>query len=212
MSEQADRQRNARQHFAAPGGRHDRLVRVLRVALPSVIGVLLAFLVFSPFSQTQERSFVLDKDDVNLAGERLRLTEALYRGQDSKGRPFSLRAGSAVQKSSTEPLLRLRDLSGRLLMADGPAELTAGQGYYDMKTEKVRVEGPLAFTGGNGFSLTASNVEFAMKTRQVESFGPVSGSMRVGSFSAGKLRADLDARIVRLEGGARLRIDQNAIR
>ena len=212
MSEQADIQRNARQHFAAPGGRHDRLVRLLRVALPSIIGVLLAFLVFSPFSQTQERSFVLDKDEVNMARERLRLTEALYRGEDSNGRPFSLRAGIAVHKSSSETLLRMHDLSARILMPDGPAELSAGQGYYDMQNEKVRVEGPLAFTGGNGFSLTASNVEFALKTRKLESFGPVSGSTRVGTFSAGKLRADLDARIVRLEGGARLRIDQNAIR
>jgi lipopolysaccharide export system protein LptC len=51
-----------------------------------------------------------------------------------------------------------------------------------------------------------------MKTRQLESFGPVSGTTRVGTFRAAKLRADIDARIVRLEGGAHLRIDQNAIR
>jgi lipopolysaccharide export system protein LptC len=74
------------------------------------------------------------------------------------------------------------------------------------------VEGPLSYTAGDGFSLTANNVEFAMKTRQLESFGPVSGTSRVGTFRATKLRADIDARIVRLEGGAHLRIDQNAIR
>jgi lipopolysaccharide export system protein LptC len=51
-----------------------------------------------------------------------------------------------------------------------------------------------------------------MKTRQIESFGAVNGAMKVGTFSAGKLRADVDARIVRLEGGAHLRINQNAIR
>jgi lipopolysaccharide export system protein LptC len=212
MSEQADRERTVRQHFAAPGGSHDRLVRLLRVGLPSIIGVLVAVLAVSPFSGTQEMSFVLAKDEVNLARERMRLTEALYRGEDSKGRPFSLRGGSAVQKSSSDPVIRLSDLSAQMLMASGPATLVAGNGYYNMDSEKVRVEGPLSYTGGDGFSLTASNVEFAMKTRQIESFGPVSGSTKVGTFSAGKLRADVDARIVRLEGGAHLRIDQNAIR
>lgn len=212
MSEQADRERTLRQFFAAPGGRHDRLVRILRVALPSIIGVLVAMLVVSPFSNTQEMSFVLAKDEVNMAKERLRLTNAMYRGEDSRGRPFTLRGGSAVQKSSSEPIIRLTDLSGQILMAGGPAQLVAGQGYYNLETEKVRVEGPLSYTSGDGFSLTANNVEFAMKNRQIESFGPVNGAMKVGTFSAGKLRADVDARIVRLEGGAHLRINQNAIR
>lgn len=212
MSELADKERTLRQQFAAPGGRHDRLVRLLRVALPSIIGVLLALLVVSPFSNTQEMSFVLAKDEVNMARERMRLTNAMYRGEDSRGRPFTLRGGSAVQKSSAEPIIRLNELSGQILMANGPARLVAGQGYYNLETERVRVEGPLSYTGGDGFSLTANNVEFAMKTRQVESFGPVNGAMKVGTFSAGKLRADLDARIVRLEGGAHLRINQNAIR
>jgi len=212
MSVQADIQRTARQKFALPGGRHDRLVRFLRVALPSVIGALLAVLAFSPFSNTQEMSFVLAKDEVNLAKERMRVGTALYRGEDSKGRRFSLSAGSAVQKSSVDPILRMTDLSGRLVMDNGPATLSAGQGTYDMKTEKIRVEGPLSFASGDGFTLVASNVEFLLKPKTMQSFGPVSGSTRVGTFNAARMTADAEARIVRLEGGAHLQINQGAIR
>lgn len=212
MSEQADRERTKRQALAAPGGTHDRLVRLLRVVLPSIIGVLVAVLALSPFSNTQEMSFVLAKDEVNMAKERMRTSEALYRGEDSKGRPFSLRGGSAVQQSSSDPRIQLRDLSAQMMMASGPARLIAGQGYYNLDTERVRVEGPMSFTNSDGFAITADNVEFAMKTRQIESFGPVNGSMKIGTFSAGKLRADVDARIVRLEGGAHLRINQNSTR
>jgi lipopolysaccharide export system protein LptC len=212
MSAQADIQRTARQKFALPGGRHDRLVRTLRVALPSVIGVLLAVLAFSPFSNTQEMSFVLAKDEVNLATERLRVGNALYRGEDTKGRPFSLSAGSAVQKSAADPLLRMTDLSGRLVMDNGPATLSAGQGTYDMKAEKIRVDGPLSFASGDGFKLVASNVEFLMKPKTMQSFGPVNGSTRVGTFSAARMTADAEARIVRLEGSARLQINQGALK
>jgi lipopolysaccharide export system protein LptC len=212
MSAQADIQRTARQKFALPGGRHDRLVRFLRVALPSVIGVLLAVLAFSPFSNTQEMSFVLAKDEVNLATERMRVGNALYRGEDTKGRAFSLSAGSAVQKSAADPLLRMTDLAGRLVMDNGPATLSAGQGTYDMKTEKIRVEGPLSFASGDGFTLVASNVEFLLKSKTMQSFGPVSGSTRVGTFNAARMSADAEARIVRLDGGARLQINQGAIR
>ncbi len=211
MSQLAETERTARRRIAAPGGRHDRLIRLLRVLLPSIIGVLLALLIVAPFSNNQELSFVLAKDEVNMARERMRLTNALYRGEDDKGRPFSLRGGNAVQKSSTEPVIRLSDLSAELLMASGPSRLLAGQGYYNMDTEKVRMEGPMSYTGGDGFNLTANNVEFSLKSKQIESFGPVNGSTKVGTFSAAKLRADVDARVVRLEGGAHLRIDQNVI-
>lgn len=206
MSAQADIQRTARQKFALPGGRHDRLVRTLRVALPSIIGVLLAVLAFSPFSNTQEMSFVLAKDEVNLAKERMRVGNALYRGEDTKGRPFSLSAGSAVQKSAADPLLRMTDLSGRLVMDNGPATLSAGQGTYDMKAEKIRVEGPLSFASGDGFTLVASNVEFLLKPKTMQSFGPVQGRSELGNFKADELRADLQNKVIRLHGNVKFRI------
>jgi lipopolysaccharide export system protein LptC len=211
MSELADLERTQRQKWATPGGRHDRLIRSLRVVLPSIMGALVAILAFSPFAGTQELSFVLAKDEVNMARERMRLTEALYRGEDSKGRPFSLRAGSAVQKSSAEPILRMTDMAGRIIMDDGPAALIAGNGLYDLDKETMRVTGPLAFQSA-GYNMVASNVELALKTRKMQSFGPVSGRTKVGTFRANRLSADLNTRVVRLDGGVHLRIEQNAIR
>jgi lipopolysaccharide export system protein LptC len=211
MSEQADLERTQRQRWAMPGGRHDRLIRSLRVVLPSIIGILLAVLAFSPFSGQQELSFVLDKDEVDLSRERMRLTEALYRGEDSKGRPFSLRAGSAVQKTSATPVLDMTSLSGRILLNDGPASIIAQRGIYDLDKETMRVNGPLAVQSP-GYDMVASNVELSLKNRSMQSFGPVSGRTKVGTFKAGRLSADLDTRIVRLDGGVHLRIDQNAIK
>lgn len=211
MSDLADLERTQRQKWATPGGRHDRLIRVLRVVLPSIIGALVAVLAFSPFTGADELSFVLDKDEVNMARERMRLTEAMYRGEDSKGRPFSLRAGSAVQKSSAEPVLKMTDMAGRIIMDDGPAALIAGNGLYDLDKETMRVTGPLVFQSV-GYNMIVSNVELALKSRKMQSFGPVSGRTKVGTFRADRMSADLNTRIVRLDGGVRLRIDQNAIR
>lgn len=194
-----------------PGGRHDRLIRSLRVVLPSIIGILVAVLAFTPFSGAQELSFVLAKDEVSLARERMRLTEALYRGEDSKGRAFSLRAGSAVQKTSAVPVLDMTALSGQILLNDGPASIIAQRGTYDLGKETMRVNGPLA-VDSSGFDMVASNVELSLKDRSMQSFGPVSGRTKVGTFSANRLTANLDTRIVRLEGGVHLRIDQNAIK
>lgn len=212
MSERADLDRTMRQMWARSGSSHDRVVRILRYGLPLVIGVVAAVLVFSPFTQRAEISFLLAKDKVDMASERMKVTRAEYRGQDGKGQPFALLAGSAVQKSSAEPIVRMTDLSGAIRLADGPATIVARDGAYNMETEQVAVPGMVQVRSANGYRLDASNVAVDLKTRTLTGTGGVNGALNIGQFSANALSADLDKRIVRLEGNARLRINQGAIK
>ena len=64
MSERPTANASGKRGWAAPGGSHDKLIRVLKLALPALIGVVLAFLVFSPLEEKQEVSFLLDKNKV----------------------------------------------------------------------------------------------------------------------------------------------------
>lgn len=208
MSEMGDRTRDLRRRWAAPHGSHDRLVGFLGWVLPSAIGVLAAFLAIAPLAIRNEISFVLAKDKVEVAKERMRVTAATYRGEDAKGQPFSLKAGSAVQATSREPVVRLNDLSAEIQLQDGPAQMRADRGRYDMNKETVAVDGPILFTAADGYRLETSDVAVDLKSRQVTSTGAVTGKMPLGNFSASTMRADLPNRVVTLEGRARLRIVQ----
>jgi len=212
MSIQAEQQRHARRHWARPGGSHDRLVARLKNWLPVAVGVLAALLVTAPFTGGDKVSFVLDKNKVEVAKERMRVTEALYRGEDGKGQPFSLRAGSAVQKSSREPIVDLNDMSARILLSEGPAVLNARKGRYDMDSERVAVDGPVQFEAAGGYRLTTRDVGIDLKTRRMRSAGRVDGRIPIGTFSGDHLEADLGARTVTLNGRASLRIEQNGIK
>lgn len=212
MSEAADRSRDLRQRWAVPGSSHDRIVRTLRVALPMGIGALFAFMSIAPLTIVGDMSFLLDKNRVEVAKERLRVTEALYRGEDSRGRSFALRAGSAVQATSTEPIVRLQDLSASLSMDDGPAMLRANRARYNMDAETVAVEGPVSFQSADGYRLVTRDVDVDLKTRRLASQGAVEGRMPLGTFSAARIAADLPNRVVRLDGRARLHIVQGAAR
>jgi len=204
--------RTKRQQFAAPNGTHDRNVRLLRFILPVGVGILGSMLALAPFTMTGELSFVLDKNSVDVAKERMRVTEALYRGEDSEGRPFSLKAGSAVQKSSSEAIVELSDLSARILLTDGPAQIRASGGRYDMDQEKVRVPGPVQVEAASGYRLSTNNVTVDLKQRTLQSEGTVDGRTNIGTFRADRLEADLAERTVSLTGNARLRIEQNGLR
>jgi lipopolysaccharide export system protein LptC len=206
MSEFADRVRTQRQHWAAPGSRHDRFVTLARWLLPSAIGVLTAFLVMAPIYSSSEVSFVLDKKKVEVAKERMKIQAAQYRGVDDKGQPFSLDAGSAIQRSSAEPVVQLNKLSAAIRLSDGPATVSANSGRYDMSTEQVQLDGPLDFRSAGGYDLRTHDATIDLQQRTLVSGGAVTGQVPQGHFSANKMRADLENRTVRLEGNARLRI------
>lgn len=206
MSEVARRQRTARQVWAAPGSRHDRLITVARIALPGAIGVLAAFLVTAPLTMGGDVSFVLDKNKVEIAHERLKIQAARYSGQDAKGQPFQLTAGSAIQRSSAEPVVQLNDLAALIRLPDGPATIDARTGRYDMDSEQVMLDGALRFRGPDGYDLQTRDATVDLKQRTLASGGAVTGTVPQGTFSADRMRANLEERTVTLDGNARLRI------
>ena len=166
----------------------------------------------APIYQSGDVSFVLDKNKVALARERMRIQSAQYRGQDGKGQVFTLDAASAVQHSSAEPVVELRTLDARLTLTDGPATLHADQGRYDLRSEQVHVDGPIQFRGANGYRLDTHDSTVDLKQHKLVSGGAVTGAVRQGTFSGNQMRADLQARTVTLDGNARLRISPRGSR
>ncbi|PWG02890.1 LPS export ABC transporter periplasmic protein LptC [Sphingosinicella humi] len=212
MSELADRERIRKQHWAAPGGSHDEVVRTLKIALPVLIGVLMAFLAMAPLSKNQEISFILDKQKVDVAKERMRVQEARYRGQDDKGRPFMITARSAVQATSRDPIVDILGMRARIALESGPATLKADRGRYNLETETVNVIGPILFTAADGYRLQTRDVAVDLDSRVMATDGRVEGQMPLGRFSANRMRADLESRTVTLTGNARLHIVQGGLR
>lgn len=212
MSELALRTRDRRQVWARPGSAHDRRVRLAGIVLPTAIGALAAILVIAPLTTRGEISFVLAKDKVEVAAERMRGTGARYRGADDKGQPFQLRAGSAVQRTSKVPVVEMSDISAEITLADGPARLVAPRADYNLDQERMQVVGPLRVEGAGGYKISTRDVGVDLKTRSIASNARVDGRMPLGSFSADRMRADLDRRTVTLDGRARLRIEQGRVR
>ncbi len=212
MTEAADIIRDKRRLWAAPGGSHDRKVHVLARWLPGLVGAIAAAMIVGPLFTEGELSFLLDRNKVAVTAERLRVNNAMYRGEDKRGRPFTVTAGSAVQVTSTVPVVQMENLAARIRLSDGPAELTAVRGKYDYSAQTVAVEGPVVFTAADGYRLTTQNVAIDLRNRQVVGSGGVSGAIPSGTFSAERISADLDNRVLMLDGNVRMRFVQTSFR
>ncbi len=212
MSQQADQIRDKRRAFALPGGSLDRTIRVLALGLPALIGAIAATMLIAPLSPRGEVSFLLDRNKVATAADRLRVDNAMYRGRDEQGRPFSLTAGEAVQRSASVPVVRLEDLVARLQLEEGPAVLNAGAGRYNIDAQRVAVDGMVSFRAADGYRMTARNVSIDLPRRRLVGAGRVEGAVPAGTFSADSISADLAARTIALVGNARLRMVPGELR
>ena len=212
MSEAANRERAVKQHWAEPGSRHDRLVRLAKLGLPVLALALMLLLAIAPFGKKGDVSFILDKNKVAEAEERMRVEAARYSGKDNQGRDFAIIADRAIQPSSSAPLVRIEGMSARLDMANGPLTINAPRGSYDLEAQKVSIDGNVKVSGPDGYKLETSDVGVDLRSRTMASDGRVTGAMKLGKFEAGQLNADLGARTVSLSGGARLKIVQGALR
>lgn len=212
MTIQADIIRDRRQHFAAPGGFHDKLVGFLQKALPACIGVVAAVMVLVPLSPRGEISFLLDRNKVAVTPERIHVDQAMYRGADNLGRSFQLTAGTAVQPSPASPILEMTNLVARIELKDGPAQITAPGGNYNFDTSQVAIPGPVNFSAADGYSMITNNVAINLKTRRIAGAGGVSGTVPAGTFTADRIVGDLGERTVTLQGNARLRMTPGKMR
>lgn len=212
MAESDPQPRTVSQRWAEPHSTHDRLVNVAKIALPSAVGVLIAVLALAPLDKHRDVSFILDKKKVQNAHESMRVETARYTGTDNKGQQFVMIANRAVQPSSQNPIVDISGMLARLSLPQGPLMIAANQARYNLDTQKVAVVGPVKVVGPESYRLATRDVTVDLKSKQLASSGPVSGQMRLGDFQAGHLRADLGERTVVLDGGARLKIVQGAVR
>lgn len=197
-----------RRRAALPGSPYDKLVSVVKLALPAAaVGVFATCLIW-PLTARQEFSFILNKDKVAVAEERLRVQRAQYRGEDKKGQPFAISAGSAVQKSSDVPIVELKDIAATLTEADGPVRATAEAGRYDIENDTITALGPVNIDSADGSMIRTRDVSVNMATRIVSGESGVNGRLPLGTFRADRLRADISVRVVTLTGRVRLHIVQ----
>ena len=212
MSEAALRKSEVKRQWAEPGSRHDRVVRLAKFGLPLLGLLLIATLAISPFDKRDDVSFILDKKGVDKATERMRIESARYAGEDNKGNKFTISANRAIQQRSDVPVVMIEGIMAQMGLAQGPLVINADRGRYDLDNQMVHVDGPVRVAGADGYRLNTSNVQVDMKQRTMQSEGRVTGSMKLGTFEAGQMHADLASRTVVLDKGVRLKIVQGAVR
>jgi lipopolysaccharide export system protein LptC len=113
--------------------RHSRLVRILRVATPSVVVLAVLTLtlgaIFDPF---RTKAVDLSFSDLSVAGAKITMGRPKLTGVRRDGRAYTVNADKAIQDVKRPNFVELRGIDGDLGMADNTTlHIAAAVGFYD---------------------------------------------------------------------------------
>jgi lipopolysaccharide export system protein LptC len=184
--------------------RRSRLMRVLRIILPTIVGLILAGLVAAVIYNALNSQPGQPRD----TAAPIRLVHPRFVGRDDKGRAFVITAESATRDPHEyQRVLLVRP--AMLMDAQGPdpIRLTANAGIYNEGTFKLNLHGGVRLVDSKGAFDTATSL-FDTKTGEIVGSGPIQGSGSAGEIRANSFAiADKGARMI-FRGGVHTRIDR----
>src|SRR5262249_13760326 len=125
----------------AMAARHSRLVRALRIAVPGIVGLVMAGLVFiavfNPFRILMPK-LPLDMGNLVVSGTKITMESPHLSGYTPDRRPYEMWAKTAVQDVTDPDHVDLNKLRTKLLMQDGSTVfMDSLTGLFDNKAQTL---------------------------------------------------------------------------
>ncbi len=167
---------------------HSRMVRILRIALPSVaVFLLTAFLFTSNLTFTFGDS-TASVDRVEISDSALRMINPKMEGATGKNGKYKVTADYAEQDISKPDTLRLNTIKAEMLDAKKAwSRLTAPKGTFYTKDEKLDLFGNIEVTTSKGMSASLKTATMDMKSQIMRSHDPVVVRLLNGTVHANTL-------------------------
>ncbi len=182
--------------------RRSRFVGAMRVALPLLaLAVVVLVAIWPQFGRRQE-GFRLLFSQLNVAQEALTMSNARYRGTDSRNQPFSITAETATQDPRNAKLIALDKLTADMTLEDGSwLSMSADSGLYEQDAQRLTLQGNVNIFSDRGYEFHALTAEIDLAAGSVASDERVWGQGPLGLLRANGLRVfDKGARIRFIEG------------
>jgi lipopolysaccharide export system protein LptC len=184
--------------------RRSRLVRIMRIVLPAIIGLILAALA----AAVAYNALTAQPGQAKETSAPIRLVHPRFVGRDDRGRSFVITAESATRdpKEYQRVLLQRPAL---VLDEQGPdpIRVQAAAGVYNEGTFKLDLHGGVRLVSSKAAFDTATSL-FDTKTGEVVGSGPIQGSGSLGEINAKSYAVYGNGERMVFKGGVHTRLDR----
>jgi len=183
--------------------RHSFRVRLLRLALPVGIVLLLGIVVgltyFNPVRMLTR--LPLDPGQVTISGTKVTMAAPRLAGYTNDQRAYELTARAASQDITKPNMLELKDISAKVELQDKAiVELKAANGNYDRTSEMLTLFEDILLTSTAGYEARLTEAVVDVKAGHVVSKKPVDVKMLNGTLTANRLEIINKGEVARFEG------------
>lgn len=199
------------QRFAR-AARHSRMVRVLRVAVPATVILLLAGLVtvqiYNPFRNILPK-LPIDIGNLVVSGTKVTMESPHLAGFSTDQRPYEVWAKAAIQDLTDPDHLELTKPRAKVMMEDrSTVTMDARTGYYDSKLQMLDLRKDIFLQSSTGYEARMSQAYIDINNGTVMSDEHVDVKLLNGTLTSDKIRILNSGELVRFEGNVVMNLDK----
>jgi lipopolysaccharide export system protein LptC len=196
---QADRERAFRR-----AARHSRRVRMLRVAIPAVIILILGATALVSWLDPLRVLVRLPTDAGKLviSGTKITMEAPKLSGYTRDSRWYELTASSAAQDITKPNIVELHDVRAKMEAEDkSTMNLSAADGTFDRKVGVLTLGRDIRLTSTSGYEIRLQEAVVDTGTGEIVSHKPVEVLTQQGTLNANRLEVVKSGEIVRFLDG-----------
>jgi lipopolysaccharide export system protein LptC len=196
----------------AVAARHSRMVRVLRIAVPTAVLLSLAAIasvsIFNPFRMLLPK-LPVDVDNLVVSGTKITMESPHLSGYTTDRRPYEVWAKTAVQDVADPDHLDLNILRAKLLMEDqSTLTMDAKKGLMNTKDQQLELHNDIFLQTSTGYEARLSQAFVDMGKGTVTSDEHVDVKLTNGTLTSDRLRITGGGDVITFEGNVVMHLDK----
>ncbi|UFX45389.1 LPS export ABC transporter periplasmic protein LptC [Bradyrhizobium sp. 41S5] len=197
--------------FAA-AARHSRMVRILRIAVPAVVGLSMASIIFvSVYNPWREMipKLPVEMDNLVVSGTKITMESPHIAGFSTDGRPYEMWAKAAIQDVTDPDHVELKTIRAKVAQQDrSTVTMDARTGFFDNKKQLLDLRQDIFLQSSTGYEAKLTQAFVDINKGNMSSDEHVDVKLLEGTLTADRLRIYNSGELVRFEGNVVMNLDK----
>ncbi|MGE0565442.1 MAG: LPS export ABC transporter periplasmic protein LptC [Pseudolabrys sp.] len=201
--------RSDRERLFRTARRHSRHVRIMRVTVPAVVGIIVfAMMSWRALNPAELLSAKLPAapNDVVVSGSKITMELPKLTGFTRDSRAYELTAARASQDINNPEVVEMQDVRAKIQMQDkSTANVTARDGVFDSKNEILKL-GKNVVLDANTYTVWLNDAVVDVRTSNIVTEQPVEVKMLQGTLNAKRLEVKESGALLLFDGGVSMKL------
>ena len=186
----------------ARAARHSRLVRILRIGVPTTVVVAMALITYIAFfNKYRIPNLPVSVENMVVSGTKITMETPHLAGFSTDQRPYEMWAKAAIQDLANPDHVELQTLRAKVMMEDkSTVTMDARTGFFDSKQQVLDLRKDIFLQSSTGYEAKLSQAYIDINKGTVTSDEHVDVKLLNGTLTADRLRIINSGEIVRFEG------------